>query len=169
MTCEELRRHIHEGLDDGSMGTLPELVSSHLATCCACRDFKDDLESLSHALRALPRVPLPPEALDAVWRETIHARPVGFAAPAGFWRLAAAASFVAALSTATLYFVFAPAPPPGPTAVELARAYAQAEMVFGYTARALAATRDATTDRVLASRVSPAVRSANASQPSRRP
>jgi predicted anti-sigma-YlaC factor YlaD len=169
MTCEELRLHIQEAHDDGGVGALPELVSSHLATCRACRDFKDDLESLSHALRALPRVPLPPDALDAVWRETIHARPGGLPTSAGFWRLAAAASFVAALSTATLYFVFAPAPPPRPSAVELARASAQAEMVFGYTARALAATLDATTDRILASKISPAVRGAAASHPSRRP
>ena len=39
---------------------------------------------------------------------------------------------------------------PEPSRRELARASAQAEMVFGYTARALAATRDATADRVLA-------------------
>ena len=168
MTCEELRLHIHEAQDDGGMGALPELVSSHLAKCGACREFRNDLESLSHALRALPRVPLPEDALDAIWRETIRARPGASAKRAGFWRLAAAASFVTVLSTATLYLVFTPAPPPGPSAVELARASAQAEMVFGYTARALAATRAATTDRILASKVSPAVRGA-ASHPSRRP
>ena len=169
MTCEELRLHIHAALDDGTMGALPELVGSHLATCEACREFKDDLESLSRALRALPRVPLPDDALDAVWRETVRARPGASTRSAGAWRLAAAASFVTVLSTATLYLVFAPAPPPGPSAVELARASAQAEMVFGYTARALAATRAAMTDRVLASKVSPAVRGAAASDPSRRP
>ena len=168
MTCDEIRLHIHEAQDDGGAGALPELVSSHLATCGACREFKDDLESLSHALRALPRAPLPPDALDAIWRETIRARRE--ASPSGprFWRLAAAASFVTVLSTATLYLVFAPATPPGPSAAELTRASAQAEMVFGYTARALAATRTATTERVLASRVSPAVRKANV-HPSRRP
>ena len=168
MTCEQIRLPIHEACGDDSLSALPEAVRAHLAACGACRDFKEDLESLSHALRALPRVPLPPDALDAVWRETTRARPVRLTTSAGFWRFAAAASFVAALSTATLYFVVAPAPPPGPSAVELARASAQAEMVFGYTARALAATRTATTDRVLASRVSPAVRGAN-SHPSRRP
>ena len=168
MTCEELRLLIHEAQDDGGMGALPEPVNSHLATCSACRAFQDDLASLVYALRALPRVPLPEDALDVVWRETSRARPGGLTATAGFWRLAAAASFVAALSTATLYFVLAPAPAPGPSTVELARASAQAEMVFGYTARALAATRTATTDRVLASKVSPAVRNANA-HPSRRP
>ncbi len=168
MICEEIRLHIHEALDDGTMGALPEPVVAHLATCAACRELKTDLESLSRALQELPRAPLPADALDAVWRETVGARPGASGGSAHFWRLAAAASFVTVLSTATLYLVFSPAPPPGPSAVELARASAQAKMVFGYTARALAATRTATTDRVLASKVSPAVRGADA-HPSRRP
>ena len=168
MTCEEIRRLIHEVHDDRA-GTLPEPVVRHLAACRACREFEDDLDALSRALRALPLVPLPADALDAVWRETIHARSGAAPAAGAYWRLAAAAVFVAALSTATLYFVYAPTPSPGPSPVELARASAQAEMVFGYTARALAATRDAAADRVLASKVSPAVRGVAASHPSRRP
>ena len=169
MTCEEIRRHIHEAQDDD--GALPTIVHAHIATCGACRDFEDDLLSLSRALRALPRAPLPADALDAVWRGTIHApsmtsTPLTMAV--GFWRLAAAAVFVTALSATTLYFVFAPVQPPGPSVVELARASAQADMVFGYTARALAATRVAAADRVLASKVSPAVRGVPAARPSRR-
>jgi hypothetical protein len=66
--------------------------------------------------------------------------------------------------------VLSPSPPPrGPSAVELARASAQADLVFGYTARALAAARIAATDRVLASEVSPAVRGLAASHAPRRP
>jgi predicted anti-sigma-YlaC factor YlaD len=167
MTCEEARRYVHEAHDDDV--ALPELVRAHLAACTACRDFEGDLRSLTDALRALPPAPLPGETLDAVWRETVRARPRAASATMTSWRLAAAAVFVAALSTASLYFVFAPARPPGLSPVELARASAQAEMVFGYTARALAATRDATADRVLASRVSPAVRGVAASHPPRRP
>jgi len=169
MTCEQTRRHIHEAHDDDSTGPLPELVRAHLAACSACRDFKDDILALTRALRALQRAPLPADALDAVWRKTLHARSGASTTTAGLWRLAAAAVLVAALSTATIYFVYAPSPPPGPSPVELARASAQAELVFGYTARALAATRDAAADRVLASKVSPAVRGVAASHPSRRP
>ena len=169
MTCEEIRRHIHEAHDDDRVDALPELARAHVAACTACRDFKTDLLSLTETLRALPELPLPAETLDAVWRETIHARGGAASTTAGFWRLAAAASFVAVLSTTSLYFVFAPARPPGPSPVELARASAQAEMVFGYTARALAATRDAAADRVLASKVSPAVRGVAASHTPRRP
>ena len=167
MTCEETRRYVHEAHDDGSTA-LPELVRAHIAACAACGEFEDDLRSLTAAFRAWPRAPLPADTLDAVWRETIRARP-RVAATKGFWRLAAAATFVAILSTTGLYFVFAPARPPGPSPVELARASAQADMVFGYTARALAATRAAAADRVLASKVSPAVRGVTASHPPRRP
>jgi predicted anti-sigma-YlaC factor YlaD len=169
MTCEETRRHIHEAHDDDRGAPLPELVRAHVAACTACRDFEGDLRALTDALRALPPAPLPGDVLDAVWRRTIRARPAVAATTIRPWRLAAAAAFVTVLSTASLYFVFAPARPPGPSSVELARASAQADMVFGYTARALAATRDAAADRVLASKVSPAVRGVVASHPPRRP
>jgi hypothetical protein len=169
MTCEETRRYIHEAHDDDRGAPLPELARAHIAACTGCRDFEGDLRSLTDALRALPPVPLPGDALAAVWRNTIRARPVAASTTIRSWRLAAAAVFVTVLSTASLYFVFAPPQPPGPSSVELARASAQAEMVFGYTARALAATREAAADRVLASKVSPAVRGVAASHPPRRP
>jgi predicted anti-sigma-YlaC factor YlaD len=168
MTCEETRRYIHEAHDEGD-AVLPELVFTHIAACAACRDFESDLRSLRDALRAMPPAPLPGDALDAVWRETIRARPAAGSTTMRSWRLAAAAAFVTVLSTASLYFMFAPARPPGPSSVELARASAQADMVFGYTARALAATRDAAAERVLASKVSPAVRGAAAPHPPGRP
>jgi len=168
MTCDEIREQIHEAYDEGSGGP-SEAVRAHLATCGACREFHDDLAVLSQALRDLPRVPLPAYALAAVWSETVDARRGRVSAAVEFWRLAAAAVFVTALSATTLYFVFAPVRPPGPSVVELERASAQAEMVFGYTARALAATRNAAADRVLASKVSPAVRGVSASHSSRRP
>lgn len=170
MTCEQIRPLIHEAHDERAE-TLPEPVVRHLAACGACREIADDLDALSRALRALPLVPLPADALDVVWRKTIHApsmRSTRLTMAAGFWRLAAAAVFVTALSATTLYFVFAPVQPPGPSVVELARASAQADMVFGYTARALAATRVAAADRVLALKVSPAVRGLTTTHPSRR-
>jgi predicted anti-sigma-YlaC factor YlaD len=169
MTCEENRRCIHEALDGDLVAVLPAGVTAHAASCGACREFLDDLQSISGALRALPRAPLPPEALDVVWRETIRASRDA-RGPARHWgRAAAAVFFVTALSATTLYVMLAPARPAGPSAVELARASAQADMVFGYTARALAATREAAAGRVLASRVSPAVRGVAAPRSPRRP
>lgn len=170
MTCDAIRELIHEAYDNTEGAPLPEAVCEHVTGCADCRELTEDLAALSRALRNRPSAPLPADALDAVWRETIRARTAPAWARAGVWRFAAAAVFVAALSTATVYFVFAPPPsPPAPSAVELARAEAQAELVLGYTARALAATRNAATDRVLASRVSPAVRGVTAPRAPRRP
>jgi predicted anti-sigma-YlaC factor YlaD len=167
MTCEETRRLIHEANDDGA--PLPEPVREHVAGCDSCRELDNDLAVLTGALQALPRTPLPAETLDAVWRATIHARPQMTQRTTGTWRLAAAAVVATALAGATFYAIFAPTHPPQPSAVELARASSQADLVLGYTARALAATRIAATDQVLASRVSPAVRGIAATHPSRRP
>jgi predicted anti-sigma-YlaC factor YlaD len=168
MTCDEIRRLIHEAHDDERAAALPDVVRAHLTACDACLSLKDDLESLRHALRSLPSIPLSGTALDEVWRATVRARYRPAPAARSTWRLAAAASFVSVLSAATLYFVLAPVPRHGPSAVELARASAQADIVFGYTAHALAAARTAATDRVLTSKVSPAVRGVATPHPARR-
>lgn len=169
MTCDEIRRQLHEAHDDGRARALPELVRAHVAACGACRSLEEDLDALFHTLRSLPTIPLPGEALGAVWRDTIRRRSGSAPTSAGHWRLAAAAVYVSVVSAATLYLVLAPAPPPQPSPVELARASAQAELVLGYAARALDAARYAAADRVLASKVSPAVRGAAAPHPTRRP
>jgi predicted anti-sigma-YlaC factor YlaD len=157
MICDDVRLRLHEAHDDDPVPALSEAVQAHLASCPGCRELDADLNVLSRALRALPQSSLPADALDEVWSRTSRSRRT---APTwmttGHLRLAAAV-LVTAVSMATLYYVFAP-PPPGPSAVELARASAEAELVLGYTAKALAATRHAAANRVLASRVSPAVR-----------
>ena len=170
MTCTEIRERLHGVEDNHAGGPLPEDIREHLVECASCREFADDLNALSLALRELPRAPLPDETLDAVWRRTINAGATGATGFRGLWRLAAAAVLMTAVSATTIYFVWGPAPAlQPPSAVELARAKAQAEMVFGYTARALVATRSAATDRVLASKVSPALRQATVSHAPRRP
>jgi predicted anti-sigma-YlaC factor YlaD len=164
MTCEDVRPLIHDAYD-GQPSDAPEF-RSHVASCEACRSFAADLESLSSAFRSLPPSPLPSDALDAVWQRTTRSRHAAFASK---WRLAAAAAFVSVLSAAALYVALAPAPPPKPSAVEIARAEAKAELVLGYTARALGAARAAAADRVVASKISPAVRGGAGLHPTRRP
>src|SRR5262249_37371895 len=119
-------------------------------------ELEADLRALDRAFIEFPTVPMPSDALEEVWIRTSRAPARRFWAAPGFLRLAAA-GLVTALSTATLYYVFAP-PPPGPAGVGLARAPPGAELVLGSAAKALPATREATADRVLASKVSPAVR-----------
>lgn len=165
ISCATARERIHAALDDPE-AVLTENLQAHLDSCAACRRLHDDLDTLFDALRGLPRMPLPPATLDAVWRETVGRREPRWAAP-GLARAAAAAVVVTAVCATTLYFV-TPRGPKKPTAAEIARASAEAEMVLGYTARALAAARAAAADKVLASKVSPAVRGEPAVRPARR-
>jgi predicted anti-sigma-YlaC factor YlaD len=168
MTCETTRQAIHEAFDEDRGDALSHELRAHLASCPACRELATDLSTLRFALRALPREPLPPEALDGVWRRTVRANGAAHRPAWGGWRAAAAAVVVTALGAGTLYLVSKPAVPKGPTATDLAVAEAQAEMVFGYTARALAATRNAAAHDVIEVKVSPAVRGAAAPRSSRR-
>ena len=155
-------------LDDDRAETLPDDVLEHAASCVSCHEFLDDLTRLRSALRVLPREPLPSEALDAVWRETVRASRAAHPRFQGGWRAAAAAVVVTALGASTLYVVSRPSVPRSPSAAELAHAEAQAELVFGYTARALAAARNAAARHVIEGKVSPAVRGAAAPRSSRR-
>ena len=159
MSCDQVRELIHEAFDADPPAALPEDSRVHLEGCAGCRELFDDLGRLRAGLRALPPSPLPPATLDAVWRSTVRARPWH---GAGFARAAAAAVAVTILGAGTLYFVTAP-DPSEPSPAELAKAEAQAQLVFGYTARALAATRDATTRHVIEGKVSPAVRNSRRS------
>ena len=157
MSCESIRQSLHEILDDTGSGPWPADVEAHLASCAPCRAWLAEIDALRSSLRVLPHVPLPPEALDAVWAATVRASR-GRQRIRDSWRAAAAAVVVTALGATTLYFISTPVPTGEPTAAELARAEAQAELVFGYTARALKAARHATERDVIADTVSPAVR-----------
>jgi len=159
MNCETVRDAIHELFDDDPAMPLGGAVEAHLASCAECREFLAEMTALRSALRALPREPLPSAVLDGVWRDTVRARRVAL------WRAAAAAVVVTALGAGT-YFVSSR--PSGPSQAELARAEAQAELVFGYTARALAATHDAAARNVIERKVSPAVRGETSPRTSRR-
>jgi predicted anti-sigma-YlaC factor YlaD len=169
MTCESVRESIHGAFDADPAAPLEDALSAetrgHLAACDACREMWDELLAVRSALHALPRVPLPPAALDAVWAATV--RPIRHQR-SGLWRAAAAAVVVTVLGGGTLYFVATAKRPGGPSQAELAHAEAQADLVFGYTARALAATRDAATHHVIEEKISPAVRGGTSPRPTRR-
>ena len=154
MTCESARERIHAALDDDVALDVDTLA--HVGTCAGCRALHEELSALRDSLRALPREPLPPEALDAVWSKTVRATPRLHRASG--WRAAAAALIVTLAGWATIHYVHESSGPAGPSAAELARAQAQADLVFGYTGRALAATRHAATRQVIQDRVAPAVR-----------
>ena len=164
MTCDAVRERIHEAFDAEPVAELPEEVRGHLAACPSCRELAHDLATLRAALRGLPREPLPPAALEAVWRETSGSPRSAGRPVAPRWRAAAAAVVVTVVGATSVYLVSIPGPVRGPSATELARAEAQAEMVFGYTARALAATKHAATRDVIEHKISPAMRAASSSR-----
>lgn len=153
--CDVGRERVHAFFDEAPDGPVPDGLQAHFATCAGCRELHEELTILRAALRARPLPPMPDEALDAVWERTVRA-------PRAHWldtrrRAAVAAVLVTGVSLSTLWLLTTSAPP-GPTAAEIARAEAQADLVLAYTARAFAATRTATTRSVVGSKISPAVR-----------
>ena len=153
--CETFRERIHGIYDGDGPAELPDALREHLALCPSCRETFDDYAALRALLRGLPAEALPPETLDAVWKRTV--RKPGGGAHAGAWWRAAAAAVVATGLIATSYLLTRPVAE-APSESEIASAEAQADLVLGYAARALDATRAVTANRVFAREISPAVR-----------
>ena len=154
--CDIGRERIHALFDETAEGPLPESLQSHFGTCAGCRELYEELTILRAALRARTLPPMPDEALEAVWERTVRAPRTGWLD--GRRRAAVAAVLVTGVSLSTIWLLRPASVPSGPTAAEIARAEAQADLVFAYTARALAATRTAATRNVVGSKISPAVR-----------
>ena len=154
-SCTAMRERIHELFDGDDPFTLPADVVQHLEICPACAQMHADLARLRDLLRHAPAEPLPARTLDAVWAATTgtrRTRRYSYSVTR-----AAAAAVVATALIATTYFLTRPSPV-GPSQEEILRAEAQADLVFGYTAKALAKTRDAAEDRVIVDKIVPAVR-----------
>jgi hypothetical protein len=154
--CDVGRERVHAHFDETPDTPASESLRLHLQTCRGCRELFDDLAILRDTLRTRPRPELPAGDLEAVWNRTIRTSRGGWLD--GRKRAAVAAVLVTGASLSTLWLLRGPSAPPGPTAAEIARAQAQADLVLSYTARALAATRTAATRDVVAQKVSPAVR-----------
>ena len=154
--CDVGRERVHALFDEADDGPVPDSLQSHFATCAGCRELYEELTILRAALRARPLPSMPDDALEAVWQRTVRT-------PRSRWldgrrRAAVAAVLVTGVSVSTLWLLRSTSVPSGPTPAEIARAEAQADLVFAYTARALAATRSAATRSVVGSKISPAVR-----------
>jgi predicted anti-sigma-YlaC factor YlaD len=156
IACDIGRERVHAHLDETPGAALSESLSLHFATCPGCRELYEDLVALRAALRARPRPELPADALEAVWERTVRRPAAGWLD--GWRRAAAAAVLVTAVSASTLWLLRGSPAPAGPTPAQIALAEAQADLVLSYAARAIQATRTATTHRVVGSKISPAVR-----------
>jgi len=154
--CDVGRERVHAHFDEIPDAPASESLRLHLQTCRGCRELFDDLAILRDTLRARPRPELPAGDLEAVWNRTVRTSRGGWLD--GRKRAAVAAILVTGVSLSTLWLLRGPSTPPGPTAAEIARAEAQADLVLSYAARALAATRTAAMHDVIGKKVSPAVR-----------
>lgn len=154
--CDVGRERVHALFDGDTETPVPENLRSHFSTCAGCRELYEELAIVRAVLRARPHDAMPDDALEAVWERTVRAPRRGWLD--GRRRAAVAAVLVTGVSLSTLWLLRGPAAPSGPTTAEIARAEAQADLVFAYTARALAATRHAAARSVVGSKVSPAVR-----------
>jgi hypothetical protein len=143
-------------------------LDEHLARCADCREVRQGLDTVRTALRALPEIPLPGDALDEVWARTVDAGPADARGVAWRPRLAAIAAVAASLLLVALAVRWSSRLPPQPTvrsvtAVEpgaerLEQARREARQVLGITAAALARSEQAAFGRVLGDEVSPAIR-----------
>jgi hypothetical protein len=137
-------------------------LRTHLDSCGACRQHARDLRDLRGALRALPRLTMPEEDLEAVWGRTVDAAARGPASrrrvawPAGL--AAAAALLLAALALPLLL----EAPAPGRSAAErdMLRAASELKVALGIAGRSLDRARGAALREAMAGEVGRALEDA---------
>jgi predicted anti-sigma-YlaC factor YlaD len=156
-SCAEIRRTIQEAMDGPIAAERQAAATSHLRACAECREYQEGLEIVRNALRALPSIPLPDDALDLVWERTIRnvARlPKRRSLRAIPWLAAAAAVLVTVLSLPAL---FRPLTRPY-TPADLSQAAREARSALALAGNALRKSRHVAVTEVLAGEVSPAMR-----------
>ena len=150
--CARARRALDDRMDDRLDAAREAELQAHLARCAACREHEAGLLLVRSALRSLPEVPLPDEALAEVWARTVESPRLERPAR---WAAVAAAVLVAGLS---FVLVHDRGPSvPGPSQAEIAKAASDARLVLGLTARAMQRSENAATRQVIAGEVKPAL------------
>lgn len=167
-SCAQAREVMQELMDGPVAAVRRATLDEHLARCAECREVRQGLDTVRTALRALPEIPLPGDALDEVWAGTVDAGPADARVAAWQPRLAGIAAVAASLLVVALAVRWSsrlpPQPPvrnvkvvePGAERIEQARQ--EARRVLGITAAALARSEQAAFGRVLGDEVSPAIR-----------
>lgn len=155
LDCEAARSAIQERLDDALSRTDDGHLADHTAACESCREFEEGLGAVREGLQSLPLVPLPDEALEAVWAHAVEReepRSVSLRwAPA--WLAAAAVLTFAIVVPWSVSRRAADAR----MERELARATAETRLVLAVTSRALQRVEEVAVGEVLNARVSPAL------------
>jgi anti-sigma factor RsiW len=166
--CGEAREVMQELMDGPVPAARRAMLDEHLAACGECREVREGLETVRTALRALPEIPLPDDALDEVWSRTVDATPDESRVSPWWPRLGAIAAVAASLLLVTLAVKWSDRLPQQPAAepvelvelsdAEIDQARQEAKRVLEITAVALARSERAAFERVLGGEVSPAIR-----------
>jgi predicted anti-sigma-YlaC factor YlaD len=155
--CAAIRESIQDGMDGPLSLERHQEVTFHLRACSECREYRDGLEVVRDALRLLPEIPFPADALDSVWSRTIRAgsRPEAARPRRLDWRIAAvAAATVTLLLLPSLFRPMTGSFTPN----DLARAGNDTRRVLALAGEAIRKTRHAAVTQVLGAEVSPALR-----------
>ncbi len=160
-TCSEIRGAIQNRLDGPVPADRTQQIDTHLAACVTCREYGAEMRTVVSALRDLPAIPLPDDALEAIWQRTSRAprQPIALRFD---WRIAAAAAIV---TVALLPSLFRPVVT-GPSPIEVARARDEARLVLGLAGQAIRDTKKVR-DHVLNDEISRAFRHVPLRRPAR--
>jgi predicted anti-sigma-YlaC factor YlaD len=169
--CDEARLSIQNGLDGPIDAAERASLDLHLAECAECRAYRDGLQGVQAALRALPELTLPDDALEAVWDRTTRAEaPSRVRVWVYGWRgLAAAAVLTGVLIGLWAWVGNDPivnggtlaetqVTPGELTEEEIELAAEQVRLVLGLTGSALRRAEHAAVDQVLGGEVAPALK-----------
>lgn len=166
--CAEAREVMQEIMDGPVLAARRETLDAHLAACDECREVRRGLETVRSALRGLPTIPLPDDALDEVWARTVDITPDEARVSPWRPRLGVIAALAASLLLVTLAVKWSGRLPqqtaPKPTlAVQLSdeeveRLRHEAQQVLEITAVALAKSERVAFEQILGGEVSPAIR-----------
>ena len=163
LDCARAKSLIHQRLDGDPLDRPTEAwLTGHVERCAVCQATQAELRRIHQALREMPAVPLPDDALAEVWSRTSRAPRRRFAA---VWRAAAVAAVLALVFVGVWQVTRPRIEALQPTVAErqlsedeLQRAALEARFVLNTAAAALRKSENAAFGEVLGRRVSPALK-----------
>ncbi|GEM_PF-6017474 len=86
MNCNRIQEHLSAFIDGELESSLVPSVKAHLIRCSVCRKEKEQLETFSASIRAIPPVTAPPDFRDRIYA-SIHTRTQPKPSPFLQWKL----------------------------------------------------------------------------------
>ncbi len=156
MTCATALETFHRVLDGDLMDAADrQAMEAHLQVCSGCAEQAGQLREVQDILRGMAEQPMPGDAVEEVWRQTVRAPRVRTRRGWRDWRFATAAAIVAAAVLIGLQT--GPFDNPQNEEQVARQAAEEARMVLQLTANALKRTEEVAFREVFAEEVSPAL------------